>query len=78
MSKIVIGKPATVADASNGYMDPMTMASCLSQAKDQKWGKRSCLIPGIRCLIASTKTSWRCYDLAGGHNRPVSHFHTKY
>ncbi|KAF8735396.1 hypothetical protein AX14_002147 [Amanita brunnescens Koide BX004] len=37
MSKIVIGKPATVADASNGYMDPMTMASCLSQAKDQKW-----------------------------------------
>ncbi|KAF8347883.1 glycoside hydrolase [Amanita rubescens] len=37
MSKIVIGKPAILTDASNGYMDPVIMASCLSQAKDQNW-----------------------------------------
>ncbi|KAK2459518.1 hypothetical protein APHAL10511_008460 [Amanita phalloides] len=39
MSKIVIGKPATTADANNGYMDPFTMSSCLSQAKGQKWSE---------------------------------------
>ncbi|KAK2463523.1 hypothetical protein APHAL10511_004274 [Amanita phalloides] len=37
MSKIVIGEPATAADADNGYMDPSIMSSCLSQAKDQEW-----------------------------------------
>lgn len=34
-SKIVIGKPATTADASNGFMDPATFAGCVSQ----NWGK---------------------------------------
>ncbi|KAF8630115.1 hypothetical protein AX15_003075 [Amanita polypyramis BW_CC] len=37
MSKIVIGKPATAASASSGYMDPGTLASCLSQAKGKGW-----------------------------------------
>ncbi|KAL4065918.1 glycoside hydrolase family 18 protein [Scleroderma yunnanense] len=37
LNKIVIGKPATTADASNGYMDPSTLAGCLSTAKNQGW-----------------------------------------
>ncbi|KAK0238913.1 glycoside hydrolase family 18 protein [Armillaria nabsnona] len=39
LSKLVIGKPATASDASNGYMDPGTLATCLGTAKDQGWGK---------------------------------------
>nr|GAT56891.1 glycoside hydrolase [Mycena chlorophos] len=37
LNKIVIGKPATTSDASNGYMDPGTLATCLEQAKNQGW-----------------------------------------
>ncbi|KAK0188965.1 glycoside hydrolase family 18 protein [Armillaria mellea] len=37
LSKLVIGKPATASDASNGYMDPDTLATCLGTAKDQGW-----------------------------------------
>ncbi|KIP08831.1 glycoside hydrolase family 18 protein [Phlebiopsis gigantea 11061_1 CR5-6] len=36
-SKLVIGKPATSSDASNGYMSTSTLASCVSQAKNQGW-----------------------------------------
>ncbi|KAF7972364.1 hypothetical protein HWV62_18154 [Athelia sp. TMB] len=36
-NKLVIGKPATAADASNGYVDPGTLASCVSQAASQGW-----------------------------------------
>jgi len=32
MSKIVIGKPASTADANNGIMSTSTLAQCLSQA----------------------------------------------
>ncbi|KAK0217903.1 glycoside hydrolase superfamily [Armillaria fumosa] len=39
LSKLVIGKPATTSDASNDYMDPDTLATCLGTAKDQGWGK---------------------------------------
>lgn len=39
LSKLVIGKPATASDASNGCMDPDTLATCLGTAKDQGWGK---------------------------------------
>ncbi|PFH51774.1 glycoside hydrolase family 18 protein [Amanita thiersii Skay4041] len=39
LSKIVIGKPASTGDASNGYMDPSTLASCLQQAKSRGWSK---------------------------------------
>lgn len=37
LSKIVIGKPGTTADASNGYIDPGTFASCLAQGKSSGW-----------------------------------------
>ncbi|KAK0488965.1 glycoside hydrolase [Armillaria novae-zelandiae] len=37
LSKLVIGKPATASDASNGYMDPDTLATCLGTAKDRGW-----------------------------------------
>ncbi|KAI5999385.1 glycoside hydrolase family 18 protein [Pisolithus orientalis] len=37
LDKLVIGKPATTGDASNGYMDPSTLAGCLSTAKAQGW-----------------------------------------
>jgi chitinase len=37
-SKLLIGKPATAAGATNtGYMDPSALATCLSQAKSQGW-----------------------------------------
>ncbi|KAH8093282.1 glycoside hydrolase family 18 protein [Cristinia sonorae] len=36
-SKIVIGKPATTADASDGFIAPATLAGCISQAKSQGW-----------------------------------------
>ncbi|KAF9266947.1 glycoside hydrolase [Marasmius fiardii PR-910] len=37
LSKLVIGKPATTGDASNGYMDPNTLATCLQTAKSKGW-----------------------------------------
>ncbi|KAJ6525056.1 glycoside hydrolase family 18 protein [Mycena vulgaris] len=37
LNKIVIGKPATAADATNGFMDPGTLSTCLAQAKAQGW-----------------------------------------
>ncbi|KAJ6487118.1 glycoside hydrolase [Mycena vitilis] len=37
LNKLVIGKPATTADATNGYMDPATLSTCLAQAKAQGW-----------------------------------------
>jgi chitinase len=37
LSKIVIGKPATASDASNGFMSTSTLASCVSQAKAKGW-----------------------------------------
>lgn len=37
LHKIVIGKPATGADAVNGFMDTTTLATCLVQAKERGW-----------------------------------------
>ncbi|KAJ7230292.1 glycoside hydrolase family 18 protein [Mycena pura] len=37
LNKIVIGKPAAGADATNGFMDPGTLSTCLAQAKAQGW-----------------------------------------
>ncbi|KAF9466092.1 glycoside hydrolase [Collybia nuda] len=37
LSKLVIGKPATASDASNGFMSTSTLASCLQQAKGKGW-----------------------------------------
>ncbi|KAH0835490.1 glycoside hydrolase family 18 protein [Lanmaoa asiatica] len=39
LNKLVIGKPATAAQASNGYMSTATLASCVSQAHASGWGK---------------------------------------
>ncbi|KAI8071412.1 glycoside hydrolase superfamily [Gongronella butleri] len=37
-SKLLIGKPATAAGATNtGYMDPSSLATCISQAKSSGW-----------------------------------------
>ncbi|PFH51616.1 glycoside hydrolase family 18 protein [Amanita thiersii Skay4041] len=35
LSKLVVGKPGTTADANNGYMPTSTLASCLQKAKEQ-------------------------------------------
>ncbi|KAF8552691.1 glycoside hydrolase family 18 protein [Imleria badia] len=37
LDKLVIGKPATSSDANNGYIDPSTLASCVSQAASKGW-----------------------------------------
>ncbi|CAL1715059.1 unnamed protein product [Somion occarium] len=37
LNKLVIGKPATAGDASNGFIAPATLAGCVSQAKNQGW-----------------------------------------
>ncbi|EIN12384.1 glycoside hydrolase family 18 protein [Punctularia strigosozonata HHB-11173 SS5] len=37
INKLVIGKPANSGDASNGFIDPTTLAGCLSQAKAKGW-----------------------------------------
>ena len=37
LDKLVIGKPATAGDASNGYIAPATLATCLQQAQAQGW-----------------------------------------
>lgn len=39
LNKLVIGKPAQAAgDANNGFIEPATLAGCLSQAKAKGWG----------------------------------------
>ncbi|KAF9530432.1 glycoside hydrolase [Crepidotus variabilis] len=37
LDKIVIGKPATASDSTNGFVSTSTLASCLSQAKAKNW-----------------------------------------
>jgi len=37
LDKLLIGKPATSSDAANGYIDPSTLASCVSQAASKGW-----------------------------------------
>ncbi|PIL36385.1 hypothetical protein GSI_00073 [Ganoderma sinense ZZ0214-1] len=37
LNKLVIGKPATGADASNGFMSPAALGSCVKQAKAKGW-----------------------------------------
>ncbi|KAK0501351.1 glycoside hydrolase family 18 protein [Armillaria luteobubalina] len=37
LAKLVIGKPATEADASSGFMTTSTLATCLQTAKNQGW-----------------------------------------
>jgi len=37
LNKIVIGKPAIPADATNGFLNLTTLSTCLSQAKAKSW-----------------------------------------
>ncbi|KAG6372750.1 glycoside hydrolase family 18 protein [Boletus reticuloceps] len=37
LDKLVIGKPGTSADASNGYIDPSTLGTCVAQAASMGW-----------------------------------------
>ncbi|KDQ61715.1 glycoside hydrolase family 18 protein [Jaapia argillacea MUCL 33604] len=37
LNKLVIGKPATQTAASNGYVDPDTLADCVDQAVQKGW-----------------------------------------
>jgi len=35
--KVVLGKPATGADANNGFIEPATLATCVAEAVAEKW-----------------------------------------
>ncbi|KAH7909554.1 glycoside hydrolase family 18 protein [Hygrophoropsis aurantiaca] len=37
LDKLVIGKPATTADANNGYMNTTLLAQCVDEAYEQGW-----------------------------------------
>ena len=37
LDKLVIGKPATAADASNGFIAPATLGTCVKEAKAKGW-----------------------------------------
>lgn len=41
LDKLVIGKPGTGSDASNGYIAPSTLASCVAEAAAKGWGECS-------------------------------------
>jgi chitinase len=51
LNKIVAGKPGTTIDATNGYIDPATLAGCVASAKAKGWNggvmtwQVSCLFP---------------------------------
>ncbi|KAF9240689.1 glycoside hydrolase family 18 protein [Melanogaster broomeanus] len=47
LNKLVIGKPATTGDASNGYTSPSTLARRLKTAAEKKWGE--CQLGGCWC-----------------------------
>lgn len=36
-SKLVIGKPGSIVDATTGYVSPSQLASCVSEAKGKGW-----------------------------------------
>jgi len=38
LDKLVIGKPATTADAKSGYMNTTYLAQCVEEAAQQGWG----------------------------------------
>lgn len=51
LNKIVIGKPAINSDASNGYMSPSSLASCLVTATNKGWSE--CSDPSMFCDCSS-------------------------
>ena len=64
LSKLVIGKPATASDGSNGYMSTSMLASCLEQAKNNGWGRSSTYCVDIfyvsdeRFSVTKTEALW--------------------
>ncbi|KAJ6455602.1 glycoside hydrolase family 18 protein, partial [Mycena vitilis] len=60
LNKLVIGKPATTADANNGYMDPATLSGCLAQAKAKGWsaGAMTLAIPQCRIRLDHPAGAW--------------------
>jgi len=39
LSKLIIGKPATRADANSGFMLASTLAGCVKEARSRGWSK---------------------------------------
>ncbi|KAI8974523.1 glycoside hydrolase [Trametes punicea] len=37
LNKLVIGKPGSAADATNGFIDPVTLGTCVNQARIKGW-----------------------------------------
>ncbi|KAI9463815.1 glycoside hydrolase family 18 protein [Boletus coccyginus] len=65
LDKLVIAKPATISDATNGYIDPSMLASCVSQAVSKGWNA------GVTVWQYSDATSsW--ITTVRGNTKPVS------
>src|SRR6267154_17640 len=63
LDKLVIGKPATIGSASNGYMDPTLLAQCVEDASKRGWSASDIPLP---CQLGLTIIS-RCWrDGLGG------------
>jgi hypothetical protein len=60
---VVIGKPATKGDASNGYMNTTLLAQCVDTAYQQGWGAYN--IPrAIQQGLTTVSRCWR-YGVGG-------------
>lgn len=60
LSKIVVGKPASTSDASNGFISTTTFASCMADAKNSGWNGGAMFWQYPRAsaaLIASVRSS---------------------
>lgn len=57
--RLVVGKIATSADGSSGYMDPSTLGQCLKQAKTHSWnaGVSFWQYPHTRGVLPAVKQS---------------------
>ena len=58
LDMLVIGKPATAADASNGFMDPATLGTCVKEAKGKGWNGGVMVwqvrsLPPSRCVLVA-------------------------
>ena len=62
LAKLVIGKPAGGGDATNGFMDAGTLASCLGDAKNSGWSE--CLCVRTFCRDANSSCRRRSHGLA--------------
>lgn len=58
LNKLAIGKPATSADETNGYMPPAMLASCIEKAHAKGW-RGGDMVWQVRRLPLSR---WWCYD----------------